>query len=336
MTGCPFTDLGACAETGALVGWRRLAALVSLLVLAGCTSATPGATGGSVPPPGDHPGTSTSSSEASALPTSVPIPATAVPSTARPRPAPTPTSTKPLPAGLATPGGSQATFSPTGSGPLDGKVVAVDPGHNGDNFADPSYINQMIWNGREEETCDTTGTETPGGYTESLFNWNVAQFLTAALRAAGATVVLTRTNNVGVGPCVTERAAIGNQAKADAAVSVHADGGPAYGRGFAILIPVADGPNDAIAVPSRVLGEDLRDEFAMVTGEPVSNYDGVDGIQPRDDLAGTNLSTVPKVFIECANMRNTADAALVSSVSWQAQAAAGITAGLEKFLTSTG
>ena len=40
--------------------------------------------------------------------------------------------------------------------PLEGKVIAVDPGHNGGNAAAPGIINQIIWNGRERETCDTT------------------------------------------------------------------------------------------------------------------------------------------------------------------------------------
>jgi N-acetylmuramoyl-L-alanine amidase len=231
------------------------------------------------------------------------------------------------------PGGGPGRFRRTASGALDGKVVLVDPGHNGGNFDAPSVINQLIWNGRESETCDTTGAETGSGYTEAQFNWNVARYLTADLRAAGATVVLTRTSNTGVGPCVTKRAALGNQAHANAAVSIHADGGPPGGRGFAILEPVADGINNAIIGPSARLGTDLRNAFAAGTGEPVSSYNGVDGIQPRDDLAGVNLSTVPKVFIECANMRNAADAALIVSPRWQAKAARAIAAGLTRFLT---
>jgi N-acetylmuramoyl-L-alanine amidase len=232
----------------------------------------------------------------------------------------------------AAPGGGPGTFGPTATGPLTGKVVAVDPGHNGGNFAAAATINAMIWNGRENETCDTTGAQTNGGYLEALFNWNVSRYLTADLRAEGATVVLTRTSNTGVGPCVTERARIGNDAHANAAVSVHADGGPSWGRGFALLAPMADGPNNAIIGASFVLADDLRAAFAAGTGEPVSNYDGIDGIQPRDNLAGTNLSTVPKVFIECANMRNAADAALVTSPAWQAGAARAIAAGLTVFL----
>jgi N-acetylmuramoyl-L-alanine amidase len=216
---------------------------------------------------------------------------------------------------------------------LDGKVVLVDPGHNGGNFSAPEIINQLIWNGRESETCDTTGAETATGYTEAQFNWNVARYLTADLRAAGATVVLTRTSNTGTGPCVTQRAALGNQAHASAAVSIHADGGPPGGRGFAILEPVADGINNAIIGPSARLGTDLRNAFAAGTGEPASTYDGINGIQPRDDLAGINLSTVPKVFIECANMRNPTDAALLTTPAWQAKAARAIAAGLTTFLT---
>jgi len=233
---------------------------------------------------------------------------------------------------LSTASGGPGRFPPTGRGILDGKVVLVDPGHNGGNFNAPSVINRLIWNGRETETCDTTGTETDGGYTEALFNWHVALYLTADLRAEGATVVLTRTSNTGVGPCVTERAAIGNAAHANAAVSIHADGGPPGGRGFAILEPVADGINNTIVGPSAVLGVDLRTAFEKGTREPVSSYDGINGIQPRDDLAGTNLSRVPKVFIECANMRNTADAALATSARWQARAARAIAAGLAAFL----
>ena len=230
--------------------------------------------------------------------------------------------------------GGPGRFPPTGHGRLNGKVILIDPGHNGGNFAAASVINRLIWNGRESETCDTTGTETDAGYTEALFNWRVALYLTADLRAAGATVVLTRTSDTGVGPCVTERAAIGNEVHANAAVSIHADGGPPGGRGFAILEPVADGINNAIVRPSAVLGADLRAAFAAGTGEPVSSYDGVNGIQPRDDLGGINLSTVPKVFVECANMRNAADAALVTSPRWQVRAARAIAAALTTFLLS--
>jgi N-acetylmuramoyl-L-alanine amidase len=305
------------------IAWTLPAATI---LISGC-SLVPSAsqpTSSTVPP---QPSTSTDATAQHAV----------VSSTTDPPGSPDPASSRnptTLPTLPHAPNGGPAKFLPTGRGRLNGKVILIDPGHNGRNFAAASVINRLIWNGRESETCDTTGTETDGGYTEARFNWRVALYLTADLRAAGATVVLTRTSDTGVGPCVTERAALGNEVHANAAVSIHADGGPPGGRGFAILEPVADGINNAIVGSSAVLGDDLRAAFAAGTGEPVSSYDGVDGIQPRDDLAGVNLSTVPKVFIECANMRNAADAALVTSPRWQVRAARAIAAGLTTFVLS--
>jgi N-acetylmuramoyl-L-alanine amidase len=241
-------------------------------------------------------------------------------------------------AGLAGAGSGRERSVRGGSAalPLAGKVVGIDPGHNGRNYTDPAFIDHLIWNGREEETCDTTGTETDGGYTEAQFNYNVAGYLAADLRALGARLVLTRTTNDGVGPCVTTRAEIINRARADVAIDIHADGGPDDGRGFAILEPVADGPNDRVIDASAAFGRILRERYGALTGMPVSTYDGVDGIADRDDLAGLNLTSVPKVLIECGNMRNTTDAALLVSSSFQQLAAKAFTQAITQYLTAPG
>ena len=47
---------------------------------------------------------------------------------------------------------------------------------------------------------------------------------------------------------------------------------------------------------------------------------------PRDDLAGLNLTTVPKVLIECGNMRNATDASLLVTARFQQQVARVLTA----------
>ena len=65
---------------------------------------------------------------------------------------------------------------------------------------------------------------------------------------------------------------------------------------------------------------------------PISTYDGVDGLQPRDDLAGLNLTTVPKVLIECGNMRNATDASLLTSTSFQKRAAKAIAGAITSFV----
>jgi N-acetylmuramoyl-L-alanine amidase len=216
---------------------------------------------------------------------------------------------------------------------LVGQVVALDPGHNGGNGANPGFINYPVWNGREYEACDTTGTATPAGYTEAAFNFDVATRLAAILRSLGATVTFTRSDNNGVGPCVDQRAAIVNSSGADASLDIHGDGGPPSGRGFTILEPVADGPNDGVIRASDNLAVEMRDLFQALSGEPVSNYYGSHGLQPRNDLAGLNLTTVPKILIECANMQNGTDAAHVTDPNWRQGAAAALAEGLSRFLT---
>jgi N-acetylmuramoyl-L-alanine amidase len=216
--------------------------------------------------------------------------------------------------------------------PLAGKIVGIDPGHNGGNFTDPDAIARPIWNGAEWENCDTTGTTTDAGYTEAQFNFNVAQYLRADLLRDGARVVMTRASNTGVGPCVNRRAEIINDAHADVAVDIHADGAAASGRGFTVLEPVADGPNDAVIAASQRFGDDVRQAVLSGTAMPVSNYEGVDGIMPRDDLAGLNLTTVPKVLIECGNMRNAVDAGLLVTARFQQHVASALTTAIVRYL----
>jgi N-acetylmuramoyl-L-alanine amidase len=216
--------------------------------------------------------------------------------------------------------------------PLRGKIVGIDPGHNGRNYTDPGYLFWQVWNGREWENCDTVGAETNGGYPEALFNFRVAEYLRADLIRDGARVVMTRTTNGGIGPCVDHRSYIINGGHANVAVDIHADGAASWGRGFAILEPVADGPNNKVIGSSARLGADVRAAMLAGTRMPTSNYDGRNGIKYRDDLAGLNLTKVPKILIEVGNMRNATDAAMLTSVRFQQQVARALLAAIIKFL----
>ena len=208
----------------------------------------------------------------------------------------------------------------------------IDPGHNGANYAHAAEISRPIFIGTQTRACDTTGTETNDGYTEAAYNLDVALRLREVLEAAGAHVVMTRTTNDGWGPCIDERAAIGNRAHADAAISIHADGGPSDGRGFHVLMPtLVRGYTDDIYASSHRLGVDVRDTF-VATGMPTSTYYATQGLAERTDLGGLNLSNVPKVFIETGNMRNATDAGLLESVAFRELAARQLAAGLDRFL----
>ncbi|MGW0514576.1 N-acetylmuramoyl-L-alanine amidase [Streptomyces olivaceoviridis] len=270
--------------------------------------------------------------------------------TASPAPAPRGSAVSSAPAsspsgGNGSGGDGKASGSPSarlgGSGPLKGKVVVIDPGHNPGNFRHTAEINRPVDIGTNRKECDTTGTSTNDGYTEARFTLDVAHRLRDLLEGQGATVRLTRDGDSPAwGPCVDERARIGNTARADAAISIHADGSAPGDRGFHVILPgsVHAGAADtrAIVGPSHDLGVRIAGDFLRETGEPPSNYlgDGT-GLVTRTDLGGLNLSTVPKVFIECGNMRDSKDAALLTSGAWRQRAAQGISEGIVSFLRAS-
>ncbi|MFD8699706.1 N-acetylmuramoyl-L-alanine amidase [Kitasatospora purpeofusca] len=260
----------------------------------------------------------------------------------------------------APPGGAGPTVDPTGtpvpgtapggtadpafplavptSTALAGRTVLLDPGHNTGNSAHTAEINRKVDIGNARKECDTTGTSTNSGYSEAEYSLDVVHRARAILAARGATVVLVHDGDRPWGPCIDERARIGNAAHADAAVSVHGDGGPANGSGFHVIMPakVVAGKADTAAIvdPSHRLGLLLRDSFHAATGEPYADYVASKGLDTRSDLGGLNLSTVPKVFIECGNMRNPADARRMTDPQWRQQAAQGIADALTSFLTT--
>ncbi|MFD9411959.1 N-acetylmuramoyl-L-alanine amidase [Streptomyces sp. NPDC059989] len=247
--------------------------------------------------------------------------------------------TSPVQAAPAIPAPSPATpAAAPAKGPLAGRTVVIDPGHNTGNFQHTDEIDQQVDIGTNRKECDTTGTTTNSGYMEAEFTMDVSVRARALLEAKGLKVVLTHeADDRAWGPCIDERARIGNEAKADAVVSVHADGVSAGNRGFHIILPaeVKGGAADTAAIvePSRQLGERIAGNFARTTGSSPANYLGSGtGLVIRDDLGGLNLSTRPKVFIECGNMRDAKDAAQLTSPEWRQKAAQGIADGIVGFL----
>jgi len=213
-----------------------------------------------------------------------------------------------------------------------GRTIAIDPGHNGGNYAHASEIARPIFIGTQTRACDTTGTQTADGYTEAAYNLDVALRLRDVLAAAGANVVMSRTTNDGWGPCIDERAAFGNRAHAAVAISIHADGGPPDGRGFHVNLPaLVSGYTDDIYAASHRLGVDVRDAYTA-TGMPTSTYFGSQGLVERSDLGGLNLSDVPKVIVETGNMRSATDAALLESADFRQRVAQALAAGIARYL----
>ncbi|MXG26207.1 N-acetylmuramoyl-L-alanine amidase [Streptomyces sp. YIM 132580] len=238
----------------------------------------------------------------------------------------------------ATPGAKASPTEPLPQGPLTGRTVVIDPGHNPRNREHSAEINRQVDIGTGRKECDTTGTSTNAGYAEALFTLDVSHRLRELLQARGARVLLTHDDDRPFGPCIDERARIGNEAKADAVVSVHADGSAVGNRGFHVILPAAveggGADTSKIVKSSADLGARIAGHLVRTTGSAPSNYiGGGTGLDTRDDLGGLNLSTVPKVFVECGNMRDPKDAALLTDASWRQKAAQGMADGIADHLT---
>jgi N-acetylmuramoyl-L-alanine amidase len=212
--------------------------------------------------------------------------------------------------------------------------LVIDPGHNGQNFAHPEEINRLVDIGNGEKACNTTGTATVDGFAEAELNWEVALRVRARLEELGAEVVLTRSDNDGWGPCINERAAVGNRVGAAAVVSIHADGGPEGGRGFHVIHPgPVPGYTDDIVESSLRLAEAMRAAMSE-TAMPIADYIADAGLSERTDLGGLNLSDIPAVFLEMGNMRNSVDAALLRDPAFQGAVAVAVADAVVSFLGS--
>ncbi len=221
---------------------------------------------------------------------------------------------------------------------LAGKVIVIDPGHNITNWKYPAQINRPVLYGPPGQTkpCDTTGTATDSGYPEARYTLAVGLHVVKYLRWMGATVVMTPVNRRPWGPCITGRAALGNRLHADAAVSIHADGAPAWAHGFYVIAPSAPLPNVGLG-PRRIardvkLGKAMLHAYSLVTGMKYSNLYPT-GFLRSDAYGGTDLSHVPKIFIETGNMRSPGNARRLESRTFRHRIALGIAKGIRLYLT---
>jgi len=205
--------------------------------------------------------------------------------------------------------------------PTHSRTVVLNPGHNGGNASHPDEISRQVPAGNgTTKACDTTGTTTNAGYPEHAFNWDV----TLRVRA--------RPTDDGVGPCVDQRARIGNQAGVAAVISIHADGATADGHGFHVCESLSRPAGAAVGAASHRLTVGLHDALLRGSGMTTSTYLGSNGYYPRDDLAALNLATVPATFLEIGNMRNAGDAGIQSSAAGRQRIADAIAAGILAYL----
>jgi N-acetylmuramoyl-L-alanine amidase len=216
--------------------------------------------------------------------------------------------------------------------PLEGVVVALDPGHNTGDRDALDEIARPIEVGEVTRPCNTPGGTAPDGTPEPAITLAIAQQVAERLEALGAQVELTREDDEGVGPCIDERARFGAEVGADLFLSLYANDGPPEGAGFLILHALEDGSEadpDVVAAAEGLAGT-VRDALLAADLAPV-DYAGEAGVLGRDDLVTLNLVTVPGVLVDAGNLRNPDDAERLTSAAGQAQLADALVAAVTAY-----
>lgn len=229
-----------------------------------------------------------------------------------------------------------STFSVTAAAPasaapvsIAGMIVFLDPGHNAHNEGDSAQV--PTGRGGTKD-CQASGTATDDGYPEHTFTWDTTLRIRQALSSYGVRTAMSRGDDASQGPCVDARAQLANSVQPNAIVSIHADGGPATGRGFHVLY--SNPPlNQAQAGPAVTLAKTMRDQL-QASGIPPATYIGNGGLMPRSDIAGLNLAQYPSVLVELGNMKNPVDSALMRSEQGRQKYAEAVVRGITAYLAS--
>lgn len=211
---------------------------------------------------------------------------------------------------------------------IAGMIVFLDPGESGGT--DPSSSRQVTDGRGGTKDCQSPGTATADGYPEHSLTWEVVLRIRASLNQLGVRTAMSRGNDDAPGPCEDERATMANALHPNAIISIHADNGPATGRGFHVNYSTPP-LNTAQGVPSVQLARVVHDQL-VASGVPAANYVGTDGLYGRGDLVGLNLAQYPAVLVDLGNMKNPADSALMTTPDGRAKYAAAIVNGIGGFL----
>lgn len=222
-------------------------------------------------------------------------------------------------------------FPATASGPLDGRVIVVDPGHNG--LWDTSVnAKRVLMYGAGWRPCQNAGTARDKQVTESAIVWDIAQRLTTLLRQQGATVIMTRPDDDGTGPCNNERADIANRNAATMLFSLHVDGSNLPGlRGYHVIWSnnMLGGP--AVQDASHELARRFVGEMAQHSQLPVTtaakDAEGLPLNEINKELGVLNgVGTGPAILAEFGNIWNDADLAILTSDNGKQDLAAALAA----------
>lgn len=205
-----------------------------------------------------------------------------------------------------------------------GMVVVIDPGHaNHTSFEKEQQApGSTIMKIKEPGGAQGINTKTP----EYVVNMAVAVRLRSLLEGKGYKVIMTKTdNNQMLGNIA--RAQVGNKAKADLVIRIHADSNnDSSVNGASMLVPADSKNTNAIYKTSKRYGEIVFNNLIHSIG--MKNK----GVVERNDLTGFNWSVVPIILVEMGFQSNVEEDKRLVNVDYQYKIAKALSEGIDKAL----